>query len=38
METKEAIQDLGVAFEEYKKTNDEVLQNALKGLKDPLSG
>lgn len=36
METKEAIQDLGVAFEEYKKTNDEVLQNALKGLKDPL--
>ena len=36
METKDTINELAVGFEEYKKANDEKLENALKGIKDPL--
>ena len=36
METKEAITELVSGFEEYKKANDEKIENALKGIKDPL--
>ena len=36
METKDTINELATGFEEYKKANDEKLENALKGIKDPL--
>ena len=36
METKDTINELASGFEEYKKANDEKIENALKGIKDPL--
>ena len=36
METKDTINELASGFEEYKKANDEKIENALKGIADPL--